>query len=286
MISIAMTTYNGAQFVAEQLKSIFEQTRQADEIIICDDGSKDNTVEIIRNVIREYKTDRVQLIINDQNLGYIANFYKAISLTHGDFIFLADQDDVWHCDKIEKTMPAMEKTGAAAICTKSRLIDRDGQEIDNTTYLISVLLAKLNSELGQISFRDLVIENVAQGCTYCFTKEVKQWYLRVNSRHLIHDYQILFIASLVVDVYAYNQALIDYRIHGNNSAGLQKNNKNLKVRWKRPKRKPELVLFLEDLSRAMTVPYVHFYTMLYYLRIPYFISVWNRRCVSRHMEKV
>lgn len=285
MISIAMTTYNGAQFVEEQLKSIFEQTQQPDEIIICDDGSKDNTVEIIRNVIREYKSDRVHLIINKQNLGYIANFYKAISLTHGDFIFLADQDDVWHCDKIEKTMAVMEKTGAAAICTKSRLIDRDGQEIDNTTYLISVLLAKLNAELGQISFRDLVIENVAQGCTYCFTKEVKQWYLRVNSKHLIHDYQILFIASLVGDVYAYNQALIDYRIHGNNSAGLQKSDKNLKVRLKRPKRKPELVLFLEDLSRTMKVPHVHFYKVLYYLRIPYFISVFKRRHLSRQKQR-
>lgn len=283
MISIAMTTYNGAKYITEQLKSIFEQTLQADEIIICDDCSKDDTVEIIRSMIRKCQTDRVHLIINEENLGYIANFYKAISLTHGDFIFLADQDDVWHRDKIEKTMAVMERTGAAAICTKSRLIDADGREIDNTAYLISVFLAKLSTELGRVTFRDLVIENVAQGCTYCFTKEVKQWYLRVNSKHLIHDYQILYIASLVGDVYAYNQALIDYRIHGNNSAGLQKNDKNLTVEWKKPKRKPERVLFFEDLSCTMNVPYVHFYKMLYYLRIPYFLSVRNRRRMSRHI---
>lgn len=284
VISIAMTTYNGAQYAAEQLRSILEQTQPADEIIICDDGSKDDTVEIIRNVIGEYKTDRVQLIVNEQNQGYIANFHKAISLTHGDFIFLADQDDVWHCDKIEKTMAVMEKTGAAAICTKSRLIDGDGQEISNTAYLISVFLAKLSAELGRISFRDLVIENVAQGCTYCFTKEVKQWYLRVNSSHLVHDYQILLIASLIGDVYAYNQALIDYRIHDKNSVGLQKVGEKRSLNWRNLKKTPERVLFLEDLNREMNVPHFHFYQLVIYLRISRIIAVWNRRRLSRHMK--
>ena len=117
MISIAMTTYNGARFVEAQLRSILEQTRQPDEIVICDDGSRDDTVNIIRRIIKTSGTDRIRLIENEQNLGYIRNFYKAISLTKGDYVFLADQDDIWHRDKIEKSMAVMERTGAAAICT-------------------------------------------------------------------------------------------------------------------------------------------------------------------------
>lgn len=285
MISIAMTTYNGAQFVQAQLRSILEQTRQPDEIIICDDGSTDDTVNIIRHVMETSGTDRIRLVENEENLGYIRNFYKAISLTKGDYIFLADQDDIWHREKLEKSLAIMERTGAAAICTRSRLIDQDGQEMDGNAYIVSVLLARLKEELGPVRFFDLVIENVAQGCTYCFTKEVRAKYLALNSRQLIHDHQIMFIASLVGKVYACAEPMIDYRIHGSNSAGLQENDKNIKVIWKKPKLKPSRVMFLEELNRVIKVPHVHFYKLLYYLRLPYFLSVWKRRNLSRQLEK-
>ena len=285
MISIAMTTYNGAQFVEAQLRSILEQTRQPDEIIICDDGSRDDTVNIIRHVMETSGTDRIRLVENEENLGYIRNFYKAISLTKGDYIFLADQDDIWHREKLEKSLAIMERTGAAAICTRSRLIDRDGQEMDENAFIVSVLLARLKEELGPVRFFDLVIENVAQGCTYCFTKEVRAKYLALNSRQLIHDHQIMFIASLVGKVYACAEPMIDYRIHGSNSAGLQENDKNIKVIWKKPKLKPSRVMFLEELNRVVKVPHVHFYKLLYYLRLPYFLSVWKRRNLSRQLEK-
>ena len=285
MISIAMTTYNGAQFVQAQLRSILEQTRQPDEIIICDDGSRDDTVNIIRHVMETSGTDRIRLVENEENLGYIRNFYKAISLTKGDYIFLADQDDIWHREKLEKSLAIMERTGAAAICTRSRLIDRDGQEMDGNAFIVSVLLARLKEELGPVRFFDLVIENVAQGCTYCFTKEVRAKYLALNSRQLIHDHQIMFIASLVGKVYACAEPMIDYRIHGSNSAGLQENDKNIKVIWKKPKLKPSRVMFLEELNRVVKVPHVHFYKLLYYLRLPYFLSVWKRRNLSRQLEK-
>ena len=285
MISIAMTTYNGAQFVQAQLRSILEQTRQPDEIIICDDGSRDDTVNIIRHVMETSGTDRIRLVENEENLGYIRNFYKAISLTKGDYIFLADQDDIWHREKLEKSLAIMERTGAAAICTRSRLIDRDGQEMDENAFIVSVLLTRLKEELGPVRFSDLVIENVAQGCTYCFTKEVRAKYLALNSRQLIHDHQIMFIASLVGKVYACAEPMIDYRIHGSNSAGLQENDKNIKVIWKKPKLKPSRVIFLEELNRVVKVPHVHFYKLLYYLRLPYFLSVWKRRNLSRQLEK-
>lgn len=281
MISVAMTTYNGARFVESQLLSILHQTQQVDEIIICDDVSRDDTVEIINRIVDKTGVKHVSLIQNKKNLGYVDNFYKAIGLTHGDYIFLADQDDIWHSDKIEKSMKVMKETNAAAICTKSRLIDGMGNPLPDGHFIISVLLSQMTERLRRVSFFDLVIENVAQGCTYCFTKEVKERYLRVNSANLIHDHQILFVASLTGAVYAYNEALIDYRIHGNNSAGLQKVDKNLKVRWKKPDKKPVRVRFLEDLGSSMHVPHLTWYKLMYYLRLPYFISVFRRRRQAR-----
>ena len=85
-ISVAMCTYNGAEFLPAQLESIFAQTRTADEIVVCDDGSTDETRSLIpQNVI---------LHENEKKLGTAKNFERAIGLCTGDVIVLSDQDDV------------------------------------------------------------------------------------------------------------------------------------------------------------------------------------------------
>ena len=99
MISIAMTTYNGAKYIEEQLLSILNQTMFVDDLVICDDNSTDATSDIINDIIDRYTlSDRVRFFRNNSNLGYVENFRKAIGLTTGDYIFLADQDDIWDKD--------------------------------------------------------------------------------------------------------------------------------------------------------------------------------------------
>lgn len=99
-ISIAMTTYNGAKYVETQLDSFATQTRLPDEIVICDDGSTDLTTSIIEK-FSERVPFVIKLVKNKNNIGYIKNFEKALTLCEGDLIFLADQDDVWFSEKIE-----------------------------------------------------------------------------------------------------------------------------------------------------------------------------------------
>ncbi|OOZ44783.1 glycosyltransferase [Solemya velum gill symbiont] len=98
-ISIAMATYNGAQHLHEQLDSIIRQTRAPDELVICDDGSTDETKKILDS-FRQHAPFSVQLHSNKYNLGHARNFEKALSLCNGDIIFLSDQDDVWFPDKL------------------------------------------------------------------------------------------------------------------------------------------------------------------------------------------
>lgn len=108
MISVAMCTYNGEKYIREQLESIINQSMLPDEIVICDDCSKDTTLEILKDTLNSYN-GIVQLVSNKHNLGYRKNFEKAISLCHGDIIFLSDQDDVWNKDKIEIIKTEIEK---------------------------------------------------------------------------------------------------------------------------------------------------------------------------------
>ena len=99
-VSIALATYNGAKYLKQQLDSFQAQTCLPDELVVCDDCSKDNTVEILEE-FKETASFIVIIIQNESNLGYTGNFEKAISLCSGNLIFISDQDDVWFNNKIE-----------------------------------------------------------------------------------------------------------------------------------------------------------------------------------------
>jgi glycosyltransferase involved in cell wall biosynthesis len=99
-ISIAMATYNGAKYLQEQLESFLSQTRQPDELIVCDDGSSDATLDILER-FRQSAPFAVQIHGNETRLGFTKNFEKTLIKCSGDLVFLSDQDDVWFPSKVE-----------------------------------------------------------------------------------------------------------------------------------------------------------------------------------------
>ena len=171
----------------------------------------------------------------------------------------------------------MKKTKAAAVCTNYRLIDAKGKLIKNTdAYRVPAFVKQAVKNVTPISFHRLVFGNLVQGCTYCFTKKVREIYLKVHSNHLIHDHQIMFIASLVGKCLFYNEKLIDYRIHEKNAIGLDKKIKKNRLELKMPSKKPFMVSFIEELDAVFPVPNKTYYKVLYYLRIPYILSKTRR----------
>jgi len=130
-ISVCMCTWNGAEYLYEQLESIRKQSRQPDEVIICDDRSTDDTRKLIREYLAEHGlTTSWQLHCNAEQKGYPGNFYYACSLCTGDIVFLADQDDVWSTAKIEEMTHVFEThPETRAVCCKYGLIDAEGAEI-------------------------------------------------------------------------------------------------------------------------------------------------------------
>lgn len=110
MISVLMSTYNGEKYIIEQLNSLRRQTISADEVVICDDCSTDNTIKLINGFIQKYElTGKWSVYINEVNLGYKENFKKGIELVKGDYIFFCDQDDIWMPQKIESVLEEFEK---------------------------------------------------------------------------------------------------------------------------------------------------------------------------------
>lgn len=275
LVSIAMTTYNGEKYVEKQLRSIFTQTRQPDEIIICDDCSKDHTLEIVRRIVAEYKAeDRVRLVENQQNLGYIRNFHQAIGMTSGDYLFLADQDDEWYPHKLERVLEVMEETGAAAICTGFDLIDADSNLITDTDqFQIDRYVRNAGPGLMPITFHKLMFRNFTPGCTYCCTREAAEAFLKTESQALPHDYQIMILGTLLGKVYFLNEKTIGYRLHGNNTIGFQKKGTGSGIKLKRINKVPIHLRFLKDVRPVLPIPHRWFYYGLFYLRIPYIMSV-------------
>jgi glycosyltransferase involved in cell wall biosynthesis len=131
-LSVAMCTYNGSKFINDQLNSIIEQSRKVDEIIIFDDCSTDTTVQIIAEYIEKYP-GLIQLFRNEKNLKSTKNFENAIAKCTGDYIFLADQDDVWDFHKVEKIIAKFEQNESIeGIFTNGKLINDFNETIPNT----------------------------------------------------------------------------------------------------------------------------------------------------------
>ena len=108
-ISVVLTTYNGSKYIVQQLESIKSQSRNPDEVLIFDDGSTDNTIEIIndfliRNNLKNWKFEK-----NNTRKGWKLNFIDGFNKAIGDIIFPCDQDDVWHTDKIEEMAKILEE---------------------------------------------------------------------------------------------------------------------------------------------------------------------------------
>jgi glycosyltransferase involved in cell wall biosynthesis len=104
-VSVCLASHNGEKFIREQIESILSELSPNDEVIICDDGSTDATCSIITS----FNDPRIKLIINSNNIGYVKNFEKVLSLAKGQFIFVSDQDDIWVAGKVQKVLAAFQK---------------------------------------------------------------------------------------------------------------------------------------------------------------------------------
>lgn len=109
-VSVCMATYCGREFVAEQIASILTQLGPDDELVIIDDASPDDTVEVLRSI----DDPRIRLHCRDYNLGYVRTFAEALELASGEYLLLSDQDDVWTPDHVELMVAALRTSAVVA----------------------------------------------------------------------------------------------------------------------------------------------------------------------------
>lgn|ERR1035437_2395765 len=223
-ISLALCTYNGEKYIEKQLNSILEQTVIPNEIIISDDRSTDNTISIIKRILKKFNGVS-GIYINDRNLGTIKNFEKAISLTTGDIIFLSDQDDIWLPNKIEKILIGFKQQPKALLFfTNGNLIDENDINLESTLWnkwnFESVEREKWKN--NKFAFKNLLKNNnKITGATVAFKKELKKNVLPIHvPNDYWHDTWLALHASALNGLFFIEESLIKYRIHSNQQVGI------------------------------------------------------------------
>lgn len=215
-ISVGMTTYNSAKYIKEQLDSIFSQTILPDEIVICDDSSTDDTVDILKKYVNLNKLeDSVEIIVNEKNIGYIKNFEKVFLNCTGDIIVSCDADDVWFTDKIEKILACFNDEEIVYVWHDAIVVDASMNVInDSLNRCWDHLEDKENRE--EILKRSIKRQGFPYGMEMAFRKNVLK---DVVPFKFAHDEWIFMCAATMGKVKYIDEPLVYYRRHGHNTSG-------------------------------------------------------------------
>lgn len=229
-----MATYNGQLFIKSQLTSILKQLASEDEVVIVDDVSTDNTLDIIEG----FKDTRIRVFRNPGNLGVVKTFENALSKASGDIIYLSDQDDVWLDNKVDKIISVFEANpDITLVLSDAQLIDSNGDLISHSFF----------SGVG--GFRAGAVRNIVSnrylGCTMAFKRNMLHYFLPIPHDIPMHDMWIGILNNVFGKVSFINEPLIQYRRHSHNATSLKHANFSQMLRWR--------ISLVKNLLRVVTV---------------------------------
>ena len=233
-ISVAMCTYNGAQYIVEQLESMAAQTLLPAHIVISDDGSTDGTIALLKQTwerLSEHSSElqKVQLtiLVNKSSLGVTKNFEQAIVATTTPYIFLADQDDLWFPTRLE-VETAQLKAGAGFVFGDAQLISSSGEPLGHSLFEALALKSSERSGIMTDPVSVLIKRNIVTGATAAFTRSVFEK-AAPFPEGWVHDEWLAMVAALTGDKFAVTEAMIGYRQHDANQIGVKKNTMNTRL---------------------------------------------------------
>ena len=219
-LSIALCTYNGENYLPEQLASISLQTCLPDELVVCDDGSTDLTLDILDNFSKTAPF-KVRIFRNKTNLGPAANFAKAIGICHGDWIFLCDQDDFWLPDKVEISTRKLSQLEELYGKDTPLLVHSDAAATDENLQAIHPSLWKFQHsypENGHILAK-LLNQNLVTGCTAAMNRALRDKALPIPDNVMMHDWWLALVATTFGQISSIPETTMFYRQHGKNDTG-------------------------------------------------------------------
>ncbi|WP_241976600.1 MULTISPECIES: glycosyltransferase family 2 protein [unclassified Cryobacterium] len=226
-VSVALCTHNGAPYLREQLLSILNQSRQPHEVVLSDDASTDDTLEVADRAFAEWRSVRpdstatLRVIRNQVPLGVAANFEQALAACSGELCALSDQDDVWYPRRLE--VMAAEFAGRPELQllhSDARLVDGRGMPLGSTLLQTLGVTADEKRDVHQgRAFDVLLRRNIVTGATVMLRRGLVQR-ARPFPAAWVHDEWLAIVAAATGTMDFLDDALVDYRQHGGNQIGV------------------------------------------------------------------
>ena len=219
-VLILLATYNGEKFIREMIDSILRQDYSSWKLVLSDDGSTDSSAKILDEYAQAYSNKIVHYCSGKKFGNAQSHFMHLLSQHHNaDYIMFCDQDDVWHSDKISKTLKKMkeieERGTPALVHTDLRVVDGELNKISDSFCKYSRL------DGDRLKTNQLLVQNVVTGCTMMINKELAELACEkeLPKEALMHDGWLALICSVFGNLGFLNEPTIDYRQHGKNSVG-------------------------------------------------------------------
>lgn len=220
LVSIAMCTYNGEQFIREQLESLIAQDYQNLEMIIVDDCSTDSTYAILEEYSSAHES--IKLYSNSKNLGFKRNFERALKLCNGSFIALCDQDDIWFSNKISTYVEQIDQY--SLVYSQVELINEQGQKLDEKFPSVNLLEGRCHLSL--------LFGNCVTGHACMLRKEILRYALPIPQGVKLHDHWLALVAAASQGIKKVSTPLSQYRKHQQNAV-FRKKKKHVKSKLAR-----------------------------------------------------
>jgi len=209
-VSVLLATYNGAEFLPEQLRSIESQTLPVARVTVRDDGSTDNTL----SVLQEWAAGRAEAhLLRGPRLGVARNFFALLSSPDkdSDFFAFSDQDDVWLPEKVEAGVGCLRRCNGRVplmYCSRLEYVD---EELKHLGY---------SRIPRRLDFANALVENVATGCTVLLNRRARDMIVeRLPERAFVHDWWCYLVVSAFGRVIYDSRPQVKYRQHGGNAIG-------------------------------------------------------------------
>lgn len=222
-VSVALCTHNGELYLEEQLRSILEQTLLPIEVIVSDDASTDDTLEIVHRMWHGLPDSAPRLVVlaNATALGVTSNFEQAVSACTGDFIALSDQDDVWVAERLETIIAKFEsRPQLSLVFSDAQLVAESGESLGTSLFeALEISAADLDAIRSGDAFATLLRRNLVTGATAVFRRSLLQDAAPFDPAW-VHDEWLAIIAAAMGEIDWLPARLIDYRQHGTNQIGV------------------------------------------------------------------
>ncbi len=217
MIAVLLSTYNGAQYLCEQLDSIINQTYQDFVIYIRDDGSSDNTVFIIKDYAKKYSHKIVHIEDNFGNLGVRESFEQLMKKANANYYCFCDQDDYWFPEKLSILTEETKKhpNDIPVLFFSDMELVNAQNKTTNKSYIKKV-------KYSEKTLEQAFIAGGVPGCSMMFNESLKNIYFQNKLDVLLHDHNIYILAKIFGKIIFNKTQTVKYRIHTNNTIGIGK----------------------------------------------------------------